>query len=624
MIDDDEPIIGIDLGTTNCCVSVLKLNNPIIVPNDFGKRVTPSYVSYTQKQILVGESAKKNMLKYTKNTLYDSKRLIGRKYKDKVIQNDLKNWDFQLEEDKNTKKPVYVVQINNKINKYFPEEISARILQKLKKISSDYLGKEVKKAVITVPAYFNNEQREATKKAGEIAGFENIRIINEPTAAAIAYGLENFSEEERKVLVFDLGGGTFDVSILKIKGKKFEVLTSCGDSHLGGEDFTIRLTEYLLNQFNEENNTNIDFSDKSNEKIRNAYNKMKNLAEDAKKNLSSDMIETPVNIDSLYDGIDFDYYLTRGEFENICEDLFSKCIFILDKIIKNISLNKNDIDNIVLAGGSSRIPKIHELLEKYFNKKKIFKTINADEAISIGAVLVGYNEDKFEELSLKNKCEIYDIINYSIGIEDHEGKMVTIIPKNDPLPERGTTKKYFKFFRPQNDYAKGYIVKLFEGENEYVKNNNELGEFSVIGIKPEKKEDIIIKIQIEINHDSIVKIIAFTNDKVSKKIIIEKNNEYDKEDLKRFNLHAEEYEEREEDRRNIVKLLDMLKNINNDIKQNLRKCKSFNQKDYKEIHSNYQEISKWIRENPEPEKIEIERKIQKALTLKEKFINKNI
>ena len=238
--------------------------------------------------------------------------------------------------------------------------------------------------------------------------------------------------------------------------------------------------------------------------------------------------------------------------------------------------------------------------------------------------MVGYNEDKFEELSLKNKCEIYDIINYSIGIEDHEGKMVTIIPKNDPLPERGTTKKYFKFFRPQNDYAKGYIVKLFEGENEYVKNNNELGEFSVIGIKPEKKEDIIIKIQIEINHDSIVKIIAFTNDKVSKKIIIEKNNEYDKEDLKRFNLHAEEYEEREEDRRNIVKLLDMLKNINNDIKQNLRKCKSFNQKDYKEIHSNYQEISKWIRENPEPEKIEIERKIQKALTLKEKFINKNI
>ena len=250
-------VIGIDLGTTQTCVAVVRNGLNQIIPNEQGYFTTPSIVSFMENQILVGDAAETYLYRNIENTIYDSKRIIGRDYYDVIVQQDKQYWKFKIEEDEKSKKPKYIIKIGNKIDKYFPEEISTLILQKVKKISSDFIGQEAKDAVITVPAHFNNAQRTATKEAAITAGFKNIRIINEPTAAAIAYGLENFSEEERKVLVFDYGGGTFDVSILKIKGKKFEVLTSCGDSHLGGEDFTIRLTEYLLNQFNEENKKKI-------------------------------------------------------------------------------------------------------------------------------------------------------------------------------------------------------------------------------------------------------------------------------------------------------------------------------------------------------------------------------
>ena len=334
----DEPIIGIDLGTTRCCVATWRVGRPEVIPNDLGERTTPSIVSFTPNQIVVGESARKKMQRNLKNTIYDSKRIIGRKFKDPIVQKDKKYWSFEIEEDINTKKPQYIINTNNKTDKYFPEEISSLILQHIKEFSSQKLDKEVKKAIITVPAYFNNEQREMTKKSGEIAGLEVIRIINEPTAAAIAYGLENTNDQEKKVLIFDLGGGTFDVSILKIHNKKFEVLSTCGDSHLGGEDFTIKLTNYIIDKFKKE----IDIPK---EKYNKSFNRVREYCEKAKQTLSF-VQDCDIDIDGIYDGKDFYYNIKRSEYETICEDLFIKCTVSIEKAIKEANLKKEDIDDI--------------------------------------------------------------------------------------------------------------------------------------------------------------------------------------------------------------------------------------------------------------------------------------
>ena len=395
----DEPIIGIDLGTTRCCVATWRVGRPEVIPNDLGERTTPSIVSFTPNQIVVGESARKKMQRNLKNTIYDSKRIIGRKFKDPIVQKDKKYWSFEIEEDINTKKPQYIINTNNKTDKYFPEEISSLILQHIKEFSSQKLDKEVKKAIITVPAYFNNEQREMTKKSGEIAGLEVIRIINEPTAAAIAYGLENISDKERKVLVFDLGGGTFDVSILKIHNKKFEVLSTCGDSHLGGEDFTIRLTNYIIDKFKEE----IDISENINfskEKYDKCFNRVREYCERAKKDLSF-VHEYDIDIDGLCDGKDFYYNIKRNEYETICEDLFLQYIDSIEEAIKEANLKKEDIDDVVLVGGSSRTPKIQRIVKKYVGKNIHFQ-INPDEVIAIGAAIAAYAETSFQEIQYKN------------------------------------------------------------------------------------------------------------------------------------------------------------------------------------------------------------------------------
>ena len=380
----EDPIIGIDLGTTFCCVAAYHLNKVEIVTNEIGRRTTPSLVSFRDEEILVGDAAKNIMNSNAENTIKDSKRLIGRRFNDPIVQEDLKKWSFTIKENELNGLPQYIINVDNEEKRYYPEEISSMILKKLKSFSQDFLGKEVKRAVITVPAYFNNAQREATKKAGEMAGFTSIQILNEPTAAAIAYGYQNKSDKERIVLVFDLSGGTFDVSIVKVYDNIYEVIAVNGDNHLGGEDFNNLLADYIIQEFN--NSTGIDI--KMNKK---AMKRVMKSVEDAKIDLSN-LDEVTVDIDQICQGEDLYLVISRITYEELCEDIWNKCIKLMDQTINEANLTKDKISDVVLAGGSSRTPKIQEMITEYFGRQP-YKSVNPDEAIAYGAILSGISSD---------------------------------------------------------------------------------------------------------------------------------------------------------------------------------------------------------------------------------------
>ena len=360
------------------------LNKVEIVTNEIGRRTTPSLVSFRDEEILVGDAAKNIMNSNAENTIKDSKRLIGRRFNDPIVQEDLKKWSFTIKENELNGLPQYIINVDNEEKRYYPEEISSMILKKLKSFSQVFLGKEVKRAVITVPTYFNNVQREATKKAGEMAGFTLIQILNEPTAAAIAYGYQNKSDKERIVLVFDLGGGTFDVSIVKVYNNIYEVIAVNGDNHLGGEDFNNLLADYIIQEFN--NSTGIDI--KMNKK---AMKRVMKSVEDAKIDLSN-LDEVTVDIDQICQGEDLYLVISRITYEELCEDIWNKCIKLMDQTINEANLTKDKISDVVLAGGSSRTPKIQEMITEYFGRQP-FKSVNPDEAIAYGAILSGISSD---------------------------------------------------------------------------------------------------------------------------------------------------------------------------------------------------------------------------------------
>jgi len=524
-----EPIIGIDLGTTHSCVATYKNNKIEIIPNECGSRIIPSIVCIKENEELIGESAKNIKIKDFSSLMKNSKRLIGRLYNEKNILNDIKYFNTKIIKDDKTGKPQYYFKIGNEEKKYYPEEVSSMILKYIKKYSGDYLGKEVKKAVITVPAHFNNEQREATKKAAENAGLEVIRIINEPTAAAIAYGYENQSDEERKVLIFDLGGGTFDVSIVNIKGNEFTVLSSCGNDHLGGEDFTNELTKKLLQLFIEQypKFKNIDFYNKENAKEYKTFTRLKEEAEKIKKILSNSK-NANIELDGLYKGKDFEKEIIQSDFEDLCSPLWDQCIEYIKKALNEAKINKKDLDEIVLVGGSSRIPKIQEMVEKFIkdnNKKKnensedektkILKSINADEAIAMGAAIVACIETDITKFALPN-LKINDITSKSIGIGTYEGKMEILIPKGTILPVREKPFLVAKYFAPQKDFASGVRIKIFESEDNNVNIENLLKEFPLNNLPIDVKENVVIKILMYLDHNGIIKVNAKLNDVLMK------------------------------------------------------------------------------------------------------------
>ena len=529
-LEETIPVLGIDLGTTFSCVGTWRNSKVEIIPNESGTRTSPSIVCFKDKEILIGESAKNNMyFRYIDKTIINSKRFIGKYFIDPNVQNDIKKSFVKIIKDPITQKPNYCININEKEERRLSaEEVASMILKYIKKYSEDFIGKEVKKAVITVPAHFNNSQREATKEAARNAGLEVIRIINEPTAAAIAYGYENESNEERKVLVFDLGGGTFDVSILKIKKYEFTVLSSCGDDHLGGEDFTKEFTDYLMKLFKQEypQFEKIDFYNKEKEKEYKVFTRLKEEAEKAKKILSNNK-SANIDLDGLYKK-DFAVEIKRGDFEELCSHLWNKCIDYIKKALIDANLKKEDLDEVILIGGSSRIPKVQEIVENFIrgkdekdNKKdnnknselkpKISKAINADEAVAMGAAIVACIENDNNKSKGVN-LTINDITSKSIGIGTDEGKMEIIIPKGTILPVREKPLLLAKYFSPKSDYAKGVSVKIYESDNDSVNIENLLKQFPLTNFPLDVKEKVVIKILMHLDHNGIIKVDAKIND----------------------------------------------------------------------------------------------------------------
>ena len=505
--EENETIIGIDLGTTFSCVSVIRNDKvDVIADSKTGQRVIPSIVSFKGKDQLVGTAARNKMFQFPETTMYNSKRLIGRLFKDQSVQNDIKYLPVKIIEDPITKKPQYCIKVNNEEKKYFPEDVSSEILKYIKKYSEDYVGKPIKKAVITVPAYFNNTQREATKLAGEKAGLEILRIINEPTAAAIAYGDTIKDDKERKVLIFDLGGGTFDVSVLKIKGNEYYVLASCGDDHLGGEDFNELLVNYTIDEFKNENLQfkNIDFFDKNNTENAKALRRIREETESIKIELTTSS-DAQYDIPALIKGKDLNLLIERTKFEELCKDKFEKCFISINKVLKLANLNKNEIDEIILVGGSSRIPKIQEMIKNYFNKEPL-KTINQDEVVSWGAALV-----------TSSNLKIFDITSKAIGIQTSKTKMEIIIPKGTILPSR--TPSYFvkNFLCPSDCF--NVIIKVLEGENEEINDKVKLLDKFEISLK--KQEIKIIKIVMILDYNSILKVTGKIDDVKKNEVMIE-------------------------------------------------------------------------------------------------------
>jgi len=376
-----EGAIGIDLGTTYSCVGVWQNERVEIIANDQGNRTTPSYVAFTDTERLIGDAAKNQVAMNPSNTVFDAKRLIGRKFSESVVQADMKHWPFKVLT-RGDDKPLIEVQFKGETKTFYPEEISSMVLVKMKEIAESYLGKEVKKAVVTVPAYFNDSQRQATKDAGAIAGLEVLRIINEPTAAAIAYGLDKMADKERNVLIFDLGGGTFDVTLLTIDGGIFEVKATNGDTHLGGEDFDNRMVNHFVEEFKRKHKKDMSTNQR-------ALRRLRTACERAKRTLSS-ATQATVEIDSLFDGIDFYSQITRARFEELCGDLFRGTLGPVERVLQDAKMDKRAVHDVVLVGGSTRIPKVQQLVSDFFGGKELNKSINPDEAVAYGAAVQAY------------------------------------------------------------------------------------------------------------------------------------------------------------------------------------------------------------------------------------------
>jgi heat shock protein 5 len=487
----DCPIIGIDLGTTYSCVGVLKNGRVEIIPNELGSRITPSVVAFTDEERLVGESAKNQASTNPTRTVYDVKRLIGRSFSDEDLQNDRKFLPYNIVNKGG--KPSIEVTTSGKKSTFIPEQISAMVLQKMKSIAENFLGMEVNTAVITVPAYFNDSQRKATIDAGTIAGLNVARIINEPTAAAIAYGLDK-EGKEANVLVYDLGGGTFDVSILSIDNGHFEVTATSGDTHLGGADFDQRVMDHFFKVFKRK--TGLDAS-----KDKRSQQKLKREVEKAKRALSSTH-EVTLDIENFFDGSDLNEKLTRSKFESLNKDLFQKTLKPVQISMEDAGLKKSQIDEIVLVGGSTRIPKIQELIKDYFEGKEPAKNINPDEAVAYGAAVQGAIICGDESVNSKNMI-IIDMTPLTLGIELVGGVMGKVVPRGTTIP----TKKS-ETFTTESDNQTQLNVVIFEGERPLVKANHQLGNFVLKGIKKAPRGEPVIRVTFNIDENSIITVTA--------------------------------------------------------------------------------------------------------------------